>query len=770
MTAFTHLLAKSCADAEHPPVAATLAGHTQAVLNAFQSLFGKLDAPSHLARRWLQFFRLSEESFIPFCINGRYACLFHDIGKANSGMQAMLRRKGRQLIRHEHLSGILLLCSEMQQWIEAAEAADLRIIVSAAVSHHLKIAPRNQNFADYLPQTDGSRFSVLSVQLYNTLEQLVLNDEGFPKLPDRLSIPEKWHLDASDSPALQLKARAADLLKHYSRFLKKNPEAHRLLLAVRSGLILADSAGSGLVRVTKDAESWLETAFDSEQILTSERIEKTIIQRRIGEIQSVSKQPFQWQQFQEKASELPSRTLLVSACGSGKTLAAWRWIKTQLHRRPSARAIFLYPTKATASEGFRDYVSWAPEGILLHSSSKFDLQEMFSHSNDSRDADAYLVEDRLFALAYWQRRIFSATVHQFLGFMQNIYRSVCLLPLLADSVVVIDEVHSFDKALFSALKQFLSQFAVPVLCMTATLPVARRSELLACGLRLFPEDSAAFDDLQRITCTLRYQIKLLASSEDAEITACEARSSGQKVLWVVNTVDRCQHLAQKLDALCYHSRFKLNDRRQRHEEIIRAFQAESGPLLAVTTQVCEMSLDLDADVLISESAPITSLIQRMGRCNRRLKRQTGEVYFYHPEDDKPYEAEDLAASQKFMEALNGQAASQNDLELLLVQYGDNAREVERYTAFYGDTAWAQSRELTDIKEHTVQAVLNSDLSEFWELRRNRESTDGLLLPVPRYPAELTWLNARIGAFPLVASAAHYDARFGFTKYPMEIII
>ncbi|MCI5151483.1 MAG: CRISPR-associated helicase Cas3', partial [Candidatus Electrothrix sp. MAN1_4] len=331
--------------------------------------------------------------------------------------------------------------------------------------------------------------------------------------------------------------------------------------------------------------------------------------------------------------------------GSGKTLAAWKWIEKRLKNQAKARAIFLYPTKATAGEGFRDYVSWAPEGMLLHSSNSFDLQGMFN-SEDPRSGDDFLVEKRLYALAYWNRQIFSATVHQFLGFLQHSYRSICLLPLLADSVVVVDEVHSFDKALFSALKQLLDNFNLPVLCMTATLPKQRQKELAELGLTIFPQDAATFADLHEKSSAPRYRVHSLGDyREDAEETVAEALDQDKKVLWVVNTIDRCQEIAKRFEyakAICYHSRFKLEDRKTRHQDLISAFQDQPGSLLAVTTQVCEMSLDLDADVLVSEAAPITSMIQRMGRCNRKLKNpDLGAVYFYEPDDALPYNDEDL---------------------------------------------------------------------------------------------------------------------------------
>ena len=76
------------------------------------------------------------------------------------------------------------------------------------------------------------------------------------------------------------------------------------------------------------------------------------------------------------------------------------------------------------------------------------------------------------------------------------------------------------------------------------------------------------------------------------------------------------HVAEGVPLLCYHSRFKLIDRVKRHDAVVRAFRKGRPAALAITTQVCEMSLDMDADLLVTEACPVTSLIQRMGRCNR----------------------------------------------------------------------------------------------------------------------------------------------------------
>ena len=281
--------------------------------------------------------------------------------------------------------------------------------------------------------------------------------------------------------------------------------------------------------------------------------------------------------------------------------------------------IFLYPTRATATEGFHDYVSWAPEAdaALAHGAAEYDLQDMFTSPNepdDPRARKSFEVERKLYALGFWTRRVFSATVDQFLAFVQYHYGSICLLPLLADSVVVVDEVHSFDRGMFAALKAILQTFDIPVLCMTASLPQTRRQELVEeCGLTLYDDKPGRLGD---IAGAARYQVARIDPGK-AHQQVAEALALGKRVLWVVNTVRRAQEAAQSLaaDGLaaefyvapgvplhCYHSRFRLMDRQARHRQAIRAFQreGEGHAVLAITTQVCEMSLDMDADVLVTE--------------------------------------------------------------------------------------------------------------------------------------------------------------------------
>ncbi len=767
------LLAKSLKDKNGlPRFEETLWGHTVKTMESFEVMFGAPGkAPTRLASRWLAFFGLSDSAMEAFLVNGRAACGLHDLGKGTGFFQDMLRGlRAISVLRHEHLSGIFLWLPDVASWLDAIPLLDRKIVFCAIAGHHLRC--KREDFAQ--PLEDLKSFRLLPdgiCALFNKIGVAL----GAPfEARGEMLVSPLWSLDGRGG--FDLKAFREDALHQMGRFhrreLKKDPFRARLLMGVRAALILADSSGSGLAREEKDLSNWLETAFG--EPLSASYVEANVIARRVDQIER-SKGRFQWSDFQDAAEGIGPRGLLLAPCGSGKTLAAWRWIKARLKEQPAARVIFLYPTRATATEGFRDYVSWAPEAdaSLLTGTAAYELEGMFESPDDDRSSKSFTVEDRLYALGYWHRRVFSATVDQFLGFMQHVYRSVCLMPLLADSVVVIDEVHSFDRSLFSALKLFLKSFHVPVLCMTASLTPLRRKELVEeCGLTAFPASSEAFPALEAGATMERYRVGVLEDEAQATSAALNARDSGKKILWVVNTVVRCQALARSLGALCYHSRFKLEDRKARHTDIIEAFQSGNEPVLAITTQVCEMSLDLDADVLISETAPITALIQRMGRCNRHAtpgSGKVGEVFFYMPVDELPYSADDLAGSSDFTTAMAGRTVNQATLEELLEQFGTSTFEPERYAAFLENGPWAVSREsgLRDANDFSVTAILTEDVGRYFEMKRQQKATDGLYLPVPRKNARK---HPRLGAFPQVAESSHYDPMFGFFDHPLEVIL
>ena len=101
---------------------------------------------------------------------------------------------------------------------------------------------------------------------------------------------------------------------------------------------------------------------------------------------------------------------------------------------------------------------------------------------------------------------------------------------------------------------------------------------------------------------------------------------GAACVWIRNTVDAAIAAVSALraagfDADLLHARFAVVDR-LRHEVALQARFGRDGDGRArrvlVATQVVEASLDLDFDLMISDLAPIGSLIQRAGRLWRHM--------------------------------------------------------------------------------------------------------------------------------------------------------
>ena len=98
------------------------------------------------------------------------------------------------------------------------------------------------------------------------------------------------------------------------------------------------------------------------------------------------------------------------------------------------------------------------------------------------------------------------------------------------------------------------------------------------------------------------------------------KDSNNKILVIVNTVKKSQEiysiLSEELNNVkLLHSGFIKSDRNLKEDDIKIDFK-KTVPVVWVTTQLVEASLDIDYDILFTEKASIDSLVQRMGRVYR----------------------------------------------------------------------------------------------------------------------------------------------------------
>ena len=735
------LWAKGIKDGREP---LTLEKHLLDTEEAAIQIFKK---DSRFFDNWLRFFKIDKIYEDKLLLNLRVACLFHDIGKANEDFQKAVTEKGifNQGIRHEHLSALVLHLPEVKEWLGQNKELDHDVISASVLTHHLKSEENGFYEWGKIKREGIIDLSLNHLEIKNILIQVsnITHIKIAPNLPS-----EPFTSKKNNTLWDQVIVKGKEQAKQFHRNLRSDSIRKSLLLSIKAGLIISDSVSSGLWREKKDFDHWIEEKLHCPEITPDDILNK-IIQPRIDSIEKVTGKQFKIHNFQSLVAKKGSRVLLLAPCGAGKTFAAWEWAKEQAKINKVSRVIFLYPTRGTATEGFKDYVAAAPESdaALMHGSAKYELAQIRSNPTEQnspkKNFQISQEDERLFALAYWSKKFFSATVDQFLSFLQNNYKGICLLPPLVDSLLIIDEIHSFDKKMFQSLLSLLKTFDFPVLCMTATLQKERRTELIKTGLRVYPEESdkELLEDLISSESKPRYNKTYLQSKEEAFRIAKEFLDKGtKKVLWVVNTIAQAQelaHLLSQYNPICYHSMFKLKDRQNKHRDTIHLFKDNSSDksVLAVTTQVCEMSLDLDTDVMITELAPISSLIQRFGRVNRKTDNKPpgfrGEIFVYKAEKELPYEKEDIVASENFINHLTKTNLSQKDLADNMEKFSPTQTKPLEYSQFVSSDYYAISEEYRDIEEFTEQCVLNSDLDAVEKCLIEKKPIDEFILPAPK---------------------------------------
>ena len=168
-------------------------------------------------------------------------------------------------------------------------------------------------------------------------------------------------------------------------------------------------------------------------------------------------------------------------------------------------------------------------------------------------------------------------------------------------------------------------------------------------------------EIKRLTNTLIGEDDKSVSDELIDLIH---KNIDRKQIIFVNQVARAKNIYNTLvdsgideNLICYHSGF-ISRHRNEKERIIRALfkkpeerkEADisaleqrdfynTEPCILVSTQVSELSLDISADVMYSEIAPIDSIVQRGGRLHRKGEKPNNDGYIHRMYIAPPYENE-----------------------------------------------------------------------------------------------------------------------------------
>lgn len=388
------------------------------------------------------------------------------------------------------------------------------------------------------------------------------------------------------------------------------------------------------------------------------------------------------------ANSLSSASLMIieAPTGEGKTEAGLAAAHAFAANAGSQGIAFAAPTMSTSNGLFSRVCDWAtqvtPDSqvstmFLGHSKSSLnpDFTRLKFHSIGSSSGSGAVTATHW--LAGRKRGILSnfvvCTVDQVL-MMALQSRHLMLRHLgFSGKAVIIDEAHSYDVYMSEYLGealQWLARYGCSVIVMSATLPIAQRQSLVASfahGLNVAPPtvESQAYPLISVInrsgfeehpvevrSHSAHFLVEKLSDDDPSLVSLLTGElSDGGIALVVCNTVKRAQHTFQALQSEfpgqveLHHAAFMASHRSSKEAELRHklgpdAHRGGDRPdrLIVVSTQVAEQSLDIDADLLVTDIAPMDLIIQRIGRIHRHSR----------PESDRP---ENLRTPQIFIRGI-----------------------------------------------------------------------------------------------------------------------
>jgi CRISPR-associated endonuclease/helicase Cas3 len=386
---------------------------------------------------------------------------------------------------------------------------------------------------------------------------------------------------------------------------------------------------------------------------------------------------------QLEVGEATRLLLIESDTGSGKTEAALAWWMRLYAEGQVDGLYFALPTRVAARELYTRVLQAVerafepdqrPRPVLLAAPGyvRIDGAPLLP------DPSGALWDDD--ARAQWRERFWSAerpkrflaapvavgTIDQaLLSVLQvkhSLMRSVCL----DRHLLVVDEVHASDPYMRELLKELLRGHLARggwALLLSATLGETAAAAffgrepapLVAAMARPYPLISArdkTWPTPPARERTVSVEIAPILTDDGALIPrVIDALDRGARVLIVCNTVGRANSLFRTVEsaiakerpqllpalfavngvACPHHGRFAREDRELLDAAVTAQLGKASpeGAKLLIGTQTLEQSLDIDADWLITDLAPMDVLIQRLGRLHRH-RRDSRPVGYERP--------------------------------------------------------------------------------------------------------------------------------------------
>lgn len=603
-----------------------------------------------------------------------WGSFLHDFGKAAAGFQSMLAgqsAEGWQRHRHEVLS------LGFAEWLFPPKHPDRVWVLAVIAFHHKDAYVIFDRYGGYkslkdLKRSDPDRLE----EITETLQDLT--DHISPKVREHLwqwlaECGQDWaaHLEIPllESPMLCSSVQASETslvhvvyraLYDLCQWMKNLTPDEKHLANVYRGLILSSdhAASAGL------------------QSFQSFTLDRTQVVQHLHDQARGASRKLHRHQLAAETTELEN-ALLIAPTGSGKTEAALLWAAKQHQRHRAGRLFYVLPYQASMNAMVNRLIQRVYNGnteLVTVQHSRAALLFYREHMDADGGANA---NSRVAALAAQERmnrthlNYYPVKVLSPYQMLKAPYRLRGFEPLLVDyidALFIFDEIHAYDVArlalIVTMMRWLRENYNARFFVMTATLSPMLRDALIA-ALGGNHEQLVLQAEAETFAASSRHKVEKrpddILSAVDEIIVRYQ---KGEAVLVCCNTVARAQAVYAALqarlgdiqlkDLKLLHGRFAACDR-AKHERWFagRGLQAghksfdQIGPAtILVATQIVEVSLDIDFDVLFTDPAPLEALLQRFGRVNRgrsgQHRRLRDVVVFQPPADpqeSKPYDYE-----------------------------------------------------------------------------------------------------------------------------------